>query len=196
MNCIIVHGCNSSKESFEKSPPYNHWIPWIKKELNNYNINTITPKMPFPYNPDYLLWKKEFEKLNVNKDSILIGHSCGTVFLLRYLDETNIKINKLILVAPWKRSKREEEREEKYKDRLNDPLYKFKINPLIKNQFNEIVIFTSDNEAQTGKEAVIELKKVFNPKIINLKNHGHYTLKDMKTEKFPELLEEILSTKY
>ncbi len=28
--------------------------------------------------------------------------------------------------------------------------------------------------------------------VYSTKNHGHYTLKDMGTEEFPELLEEIL----
>ena len=30
-------------------------------------------------------------------------------------------------------------------------------------------------------------------KVIELKSHGHYTLGDMGTEEFPELIQEVLS---
>ena len=96
-NCIILHGCTDD----EKDNPTGHWISWVKKELENKNIQTIVPLMPEPWNADYYKWKKEFDKLNVNEETILIGHSCGAAFLIRWLGDTKRKIKKLILVAPW-----------------------------------------------------------------------------------------------
>jgi predicted alpha/beta hydrolase family esterase len=57
----------------------------------------------------------------------------------------------------------------------------------------EIIRFTSDNEEPAGKESLNEFYEALGGKIIELPNHGHYTIGDMGTEVFPELLEEILS---
>jgi len=105
MKCIIIHGCPSNKEkamSPEERTYNKHWIPWTKKQLISKGIETETPLMPEPWEPKYELFKKEFEKYNVNENTILIGHSCGCAFLVRWLGETKQRINKLILVAPWK----------------------------------------------------------------------------------------------
>src|SRR3990172_5435151 len=102
MNCIIVHGCPSAFQREEKSRTYaKHWLPWIKNELTLRGINTEIALMPQPWYPDYGKFKKEFEKYKVDNDTILIGHSCGTAFLVHWLGETKQKISKLIMVAPW-----------------------------------------------------------------------------------------------
>ncbi len=68
---------------------YNkHRIPRIKKELLENNIQTQTPLMPEPRQPDYDKFKNEFKKNHVDKNTILIGHSCGCAFLVRRLGET------------------------------------------------------------------------------------------------------------
>ncbi len=71
--CIIVHGCPSDNtdSSYNK-----HWIPRTKKELTINNIQTETPTMPTPRKPEYEKFKQEFEKYTVDKNTILIGHSC------------------------------------------------------------------------------------------------------------------------
>ena len=78
------------------------WIPWLQKQLLIKDIPTATPEMPHAYAPNYSVWKKEFERFDVTPESILVGHSCGGGFLVRWLSENkNIKVGKLILVAPW-----------------------------------------------------------------------------------------------
>src|SRR3989344_454757 len=104
-NCIIIHGCPGSEAEFmtpEKRTYYKHWIQWVKNQLNLKGIKTEAPLMPSPWKPEYENFKKEFEKYPVSEKTILIGHSCGCAFLVRWLGESKRKINKLILVAPWK----------------------------------------------------------------------------------------------
>ena len=96
---IIVHGCYAKSE--EGSANNRHWIPWVKKELMGRGVNVETPNMPSPWAPVYEDFKKEFEKYPVSEDTILIGHSCGCAFLVRWLGESKKKVAKLILVAPW-----------------------------------------------------------------------------------------------
>lgn len=186
-NVVIVHGCpdKSNDSTYTK-----HWLPWIKKELNSKGIKAEIPLMPTPWKASYVEWKKEFDKLNIDENTILIGHSCGCAFLVRWIGETKKKVKKLILVAPWKVLYGDYL---KKKDKVD--FYNFDVDSHIKNNVREIMIFTSNNEHSLGKEAAKIFEKTLNGKLIELKGHGHYTLADMKTREFPELLNEVLGKK-
>ena len=160
-----------------------HWMPWTKKELVKRGIPTEAPLMPDPWEPNYEKFKKEFGKQYVFKRTVLVGHSCGCAFLVRWLGETKRKIDKLILVAPWKiPDPRDKERES---------FYTYSIDPAIKERVNEVIMFTADNEEEDGKKSLRIFHRALGGKIINLPGHGHYCFDDMGTEKFPELLEVI-----
>jgi leucyl-tRNA synthetase len=186
-NVVIVHGCpsNIEKAMNEKTRTYDkHWIPWIKKELEKKGIKTNAPLMPEPWKANYSKWKKEFEKLNVGENSVLMGHSCGCAFLVRWLGETKKKIKKLILVAPWKIAESGNAEKE---------FYDYKIDEGIKNRVNEIILFTANDEEEDGKESAKIFHNALRAEIIELKEKGHFTLEDMGTEEFPELLDKIVS---
>tara|TARA_Y100000034_G_C6767757_1_gene342345 strand:+ start:147 stop:716 length:570 start_codon:yes stop_codon:yes gene_type:complete len=188
MNCITVHGCPPDEESlmnFEEITYDKHWIPWTKRELEKKGIEVSIPLMPKPWKPIYESWKNEFEKLKIDGETILIGHSCGCAFLVRYFGDTKKKVKKLILVAPWKIPDKNNEVEENF--------YNYSINDSVKLQVDEIIIFTSDNEEEDGKKSAKIFQEALNGKLIELKGYGHYnTQEDMGTEEFPELLEEII----
>lgn len=141
--------------------------------------------MPRPWEPEYKEWKRVFEKNEINENTILIGHSAGCAFLVRWLGDTKKKIKKLILVSPWKIPS------EEFPDSENE-LYNFEIDKEIKKRVNEIIIFTSNDEEEDGKESVRIYDDALNTRIIELKNHGHFTEGDMGTKEFPELLKEVL----
>jgi len=181
-NCIIVHGCPSTHESPKEYA--GHWMPWLKTELDKKGISTQIALMPEPWSPNYSKYKKALSKYKVTKASILVGHSCGCSFLVRWLGETGIKIKKLILVAPWKIAPKN--------DNLKNLFYDFTINKNITQNVKEIVLFTSNNEQEEGKQSLLLFQEILKGKVITLENKGHYTLDDMKTDHFPELLNEIL----
>src|SRR3989338_396336 len=182
----IIHGCpsNIEKAMNPETRTYDkHWMPWIKKELEAKAIKTEIPLMPDPWEPDYKKFKKEFEKLEIDENTILIGHSCGCAFLVRWLGETKIKINKLILIAPWKIPEKD--------DNLSKEFYGYVIDNSITSRIKEIVMFTSDDEEDDGKKSLQIFHRSLGGKVIELKGRGHYTLNDMKTEQFPELIKEV-----
>ena len=190
MDCIIVHGCPDNEEHAmdSKKRTYDkHWVPWITKELEKNGIKTVTPLMPEPWKPNYKAWKMKFDEQNINKNTVLIGHSCGCAFLVRWLGETEKNVKKLILVAPWKIPSGKGEGFETRKR-----FYSYPINPNVKSQADQIIIFTADDEDEDGKKSAKIFHKVIGGKLIELKGRGHYILGDMGTEKFPELLKEIL----
>lgn len=138
--------------------------------------------MPSPWEPDYEKFKAEFEKYHVDENTLLIGHSCGCAFLVRWLGESKKKIAKLILVAPWKIPDQDDKNRRKF--------YTYDIDPSIKDRVRRIIFFTSDNEELDGKRSLKMFQKVIGGEVIELKGRGHYCFDDMGTEEFPELLYE------
>ncbi|MFA6526790.1 MAG: alpha/beta hydrolase [Candidatus Buchananbacteria bacterium] len=192
MNCIIIHGCPPDIESaIEKANnpetrTYDkHWLPWVKQELEKQGIETLIPLMPQPWAPDYEKYKAEFEKYIIDENTILIGHSCGCAFLVRWLGESKRKIKELILVAPWKIPDKADEARQNF--------YTYPIDESIKDRAGKIVMFTADDEEVEGKKSLAIFHESLGGKIIELTGRGHYVYNDMKTEEFPELLAEIVN---
>ena len=188
VNCIIVHGCPSDaeREMDSTTRAYDkHWMPWLKRELISRGIKTDIPHMPNPWEPNYEAFKAELGKYPVSENTILIGHSCGGAFLVRWLGESKRKIKKLILVAPWKVPEQNDEGRKAF--------YNYPIDTTITERVGEISIFTSDNEEPEGKESVRLFHHALGGEVIKLQGKGHYTLEDMGTEVFPELLDKSLS---
>lgn len=187
LNCVIVHGCPSKEEDLIdiRRMDAKHWIPWLREELNSRGIKTETPLMPEPWKPVFETWKKEFEKYRVNENTILVGHSCGCAFLVRWLGESKQKIKKLILVAPWKIPSNDE--------KFRKVFYTYDIDKTIKSRVGEIVMFTSDDEEKEGKESLEIYHGALGGNIVELKGRGHFIMDHMGTNEFPELLKEIMS---
>jgi predicted alpha/beta hydrolase family esterase len=64
----------------------------LKKDLGK-RYKTLFPRMPAEKNPDYEKYKIKIEKeLNkINGELILVGHSLGACFLLKYISEGKIE---------------------------------------------------------------------------------------------------------
>ncbi|MFH1457052.1 MAG: alpha/beta fold hydrolase [Patescibacteria group bacterium] len=188
-NCTILHGSNPKDENRLDSQEYTpqnikNWIPWVKEELERKGIKTNNPLMPNSWQPNYEEWKKEFEKIEINEDSILVGYSASTAFLLRYLGETKKKVKKLIFVASaflvneWSAFLKE--------------FYNFSLDVSLKDRVDDIVVFISDNDFEQYSKAAKILEEKLGAEVVELKNKGHFTEKHMGTKEFPELLDEIL----
>lgn len=168
----------------ENRTAHKHWIPWIKQQLITRGIPTETPLMPDSWAPDYEKFKSVFERYTVNDDTILVGHSCGCAFLVRWLGDTKRAISTLILVAPWKIPDDT--------DPIRRAFYAYDIDASIRSRVGNIILFTSDNEEEGGKESLRLFHHALGGNVIELPAHGHYTMDDMGTEEFPELLTAIV----
>ncbi len=182
---ILIHGCCDKEEFFDPVYPSlsnSHWFPWLQRQLTIKGIPTQTPEMPKPYSPEYKKWKPVFEQFPVTTDTILVGHSCGAGFLLRWLSENKMTINKLILVAPWL------DPIEKRKGFLD-----FEIDENIKRRIKEVHIFYSQDETVEGvEESIKTIRNIFEKAIMHeFKDKGHFTSEDTQSNEFPELLEII-----
>jgi predicted alpha/beta hydrolase family esterase len=184
---IILHGM-PDKENYYKpsgdSESNCHWLPWIQHELIIRDILAQTPEMPFPFEPSYELWKNVFKQFILNEDTILIGHSCGAAFILRYLSENNVKVGKVILVAPWIDPDQNEAPQ----------MCNFEIDSSLQDRTSGVTIFISNDDGKHVLESADIIKfQLSNAKVISFEDKGHFCLKHMRTREFPELLNEILN---
>ncbi|MBP6912639.1 MAG: alpha/beta hydrolase [Candidatus Pacebacteria bacterium] len=102
-NAIILHGMPDKEHYLNGGilQQDSHWLPWLKQNLESNGIETSVPEIPHPYAPNYKAWCEVFEQFKINDETILIGHSAGGGFIIRYLAENNISVDRVILVAPW-----------------------------------------------------------------------------------------------
>jgi hypothetical protein len=185
---IIVHGM-PSKEEFYKSegpaPSNNHWKPWLQKQLLIHDVLAQTPELPEPYRPDYQKWCSIFEQFPINENTMLVGHSAGGGFLVRWLSENKTTVGKVALVAPWIN------RESKS---VAPGFFDFEIDPEFAKRTAGTMLFISSDDAQDELDTATELKeKVKDLQVQEFADHGHFILRDMKTEEFPELADFLLS---
>lgn len=185
---IILHGFQDKAEYYNQeypSPSNGHWKPWLQKQLLIHDINAQTPEVFMSWRLKYDEWAKEFERYDIDADTALVGHSCGGGFIVRWLSEhPDIKVGKVVLVAPWVNPSEEE---------VTD-FFDFNMNPDIAKQTDGITIFSSDNDLESVQKSVEIIKNSVNDvSIKDFHNYGHFCLEDMGTEEFPELRDHLLA---
>ncbi len=185
-SAIILHGKPSKEEYFngERSSQSNsHWLSWLQQKLIVNGILAQTPELPEPYLPVYEAWSKVFEQFKIDIDTILVGHSCGAGFLLRWLSENKMEVDKVVLVAPWIDPEKE----------LKNDFFNFEIDKDLLQRIKSICVFVSkDDEKDIHETVSIITNQLPQVEVKRFEDRGHFTLGDMKTEKFPELLDFLL----
>ncbi|HUC88094.1 MAG TPA: alpha/beta hydrolase [Candidatus Binatia bacterium] len=185
---IILHGKPSKEEYYDpKAPSMSnaHWIPWLQGQLLKHDICAATPEVPNSFHPEWNLWCKEVERFDITPETIVVGHSAGAGFWLRWLSEhKDVKVAKVILVAVSLSYGWEEEGNAFFEN--------FKLDPNLTSR-TKLVIFNSDNDDPGIHQAVKEIRELM-PAVEykEFHNYGHFTIGSMKTVEFPELLSEIL----
>lgn len=184
---LILHGMPSEEEYFDPNnptPSNNHWLPWMRKELFDNGIVAEVLDFPEPYKPDYEKWKKIFEQHQIDQYTILIGHSCGGGFLVRWLSENKIPVGKVALVAPWINPK---------DPRPIPGFFDFEIDTELADRTEGISLFvSSDDDKEELETAEFLQEKIKGLKVLKFTDRGHFVFGDMKTNEFPELLNEVI----
>lgn len=186
-NAILLHGKPGKEEYYDSnypSPSNAHWFPWLQKELIKHDIATATPEVPLAFDPQYELWAREADRYEITGETILVGHSCGGGFWVRYLSEhPEIHTGKVVLVAPslglgW----------------VQHQFFEFEIDQSLVSRTKGVTMFISDDDHHRTAEAVqIFLKALPGSTRRNFTGYGHFTYDSMKTTEFPDLLEEVIA---
>jgi hypothetical protein len=187
-NAIIVHGMPSKEEYYDPELPSSSnyfWIPWLQKQLLMREIAAHTPEIPSAYKPHYPSWRKEFERFDILPDTILVGHSCGGGFLVRWLSEhPEVTMGAVVLVAPWLDLERE----------FTTDFFAFEIDSTLAARMSKLVVFNSNDDVQAIQASVRLLRdKIAGLTYREFQDHGHFVEESMEGPAFPELLEEVLT---
>jgi predicted alpha/beta hydrolase family esterase len=198
-NIIIFHGTGGF--------PDENWFPWLKKELESENCNVkvpkfpnskkllatacikvVVPQFPAPETPILDSWLNKLEEYKelINKDTILIGHSLGGLFLVRVLEKLNKPVKAAIFVSASIGVK---------------PILFYKGDydfsggfdfdwDKIKNNAKHFEVFHSDTDPMVSLKNGEELAKHLGVKLNVIPNAGHLNAKAGYTE-FPQLLEKL-----
>ena len=153
------------------------WKAHLQEHLGE-GFDVLIPKMPDPDNPHYDIWKTWFEKIIVELDEevMLVGHSLGGAFLVKYLSEE--KMNKkvqgvFIVAAPY----------------LTDSRYGgFALQniPILDEGF-PLFFYYSKDDAIVSFENASQFKNALpHATVRELDSRGHFN-----KDNFPEIVEDI-----
>lgn len=85
--------------------PMNDWKTWfLNKVKNKYNIDIDVPMFPCAnfFLMKYPEWEKTMPYQKINNETVLVGHSAGAGFVLKYMAKhQDINVRQIVLVAPW-----------------------------------------------------------------------------------------------
>lgn len=180
---IIIHGYNDQSEFLDASRPAasnDHWIPWIQRQLLLKGIEAQTPEMPGFYQPHYEAWKNMIERFEPDESTILIGHSCGGGFLVRWLSENDVHVGPVALVAPWLDPEKE----------LVPDFFDFTIDPKLSSKSCGVhILYSTDDFPEIITSINILKSKLKNISWQEFTDKGHFVLSSMGTQQFPELLD-------
>lgn len=189
-NAILIHGWNTRAEYYDPARPTasnDHWFPWLTKQLVLKDINTVSIEMPNGYYPQYNVWKHELDRYDISDQTILVGHSCGGGFLVRWLSETDTKVGKVVLVAPWLGLNTGDEP-------FDDEFFNFEIDPNIAKKTAGLTIFISQDDSKDVRDSVQILRnKLKGVEFREYADKGHFVLSSLGGPEFPELLQELLA---
>lgn len=179
---ILIHGFNDESEYRDTSrpaPSNDHWFPWLQRQLLLRGIETQTPEMPGFYEPHYEAWKEMLDRFAPDEEAILVGHSLGGGFLVRWLSENKQKVGKVVLVAPWLDP-----------NKVIDPeFFNFDIDGTIAEKTAGLTImYSTDDDPEILATIELLKSKLSNVDFQEFEGKGHFVLNSLKTDKFPELL--------
>lgn len=184
---IIVHGAPNHDEVLDPGVPAasnHHWLPWLQKQLIVRGYEAHTPEIPKSCDPEYSIWQREFERFDITHETLLVGHSCGAGFLVRWLSENrHVRVARLVLVAPWIDPDR---------TRTTD-FFDFEMDPEIAYRTHGLHIFNSDNDMETVQTTVAILREhLHQVQYREFHNYGHFCIEDMGGVEFPELFQTLV----
>lgn len=161
--------------------PENNWYPWLKGELEKKGYEVWLPELPTmpTKNPDMeTMLEFILEKNFVNEETVVIGHSLGSVLALRLAERTKFK--KGIVLAGWDYNDLTPEHQNFWVTMID--------HTKIKMNVGSWVMPISDNDPYVTPFIAQEMAGRLGAKVIRVGKKGHFLAKD-RVMQVPEMLE-------
>lgn len=186
-NYFIIHGFKGSN--------IENWFPWFKEKIDNDDNYCIIPQFPIDEKHHiYSEWKKILDIYNreynlFNENSVVIGHSTGSICALKYILENKINIKKLILVSGFNNFLAPDEND--IHNKLN-PTYYVDSNSIsnINKYVDEVICIYGDNDPYIPQNVLHDFSNSINAREIIIHNGGHLN-SDAGYTSFEEILKVV-----
>jgi leucyl-tRNA synthetase/predicted alpha/beta hydrolase family esterase len=185
---LLIHGIGgSSKEN---------WFPWFKEELERMGHTVIIPDLPNTGHPNPDEWQKALSdiKNQLTDNTVIIAHSLGAPVACKFIERENLKVKKLILVAPTGNTQnRDELKKAGFSQQIIDDIFLFNEVPVDLKKVKELSkhrhIYLSDNDPYIPLE-VADSYKDLETTVRHFSKKGHFN-KSAGVIEFPELFDDI-----
>jgi len=187
-NAILLHGGPSREEYYDPNAPSMsncHWFPWLQAQLLKKEVHAQTPEVFRSFERNWDTWRHEVERFEITSETMLVGHSTGAGFFIKYLSTNpQLRVGKVVLVAPWLDPE----------GKLDTPFFTdFNIDPDLVKRTGGVTVFESDNDQPDIQKTIERLHhELKGAHYQTFHNYGHFCFQDMHTVEFPELLTELL----
>ncbi len=165
------------------------WFSETKHFLEQKGLSVYNPDFPNSNNPSYIEWKKFFDNnvlSKINKNTIFIAHSLAPTFLIRYLSENDLKLNKVLFVAPAIRKN-------KNIPEIDDFFENFNLQK-VKKSINQIIVIYS-NDPYIPKEDFEYIIREADAEEIYIENKEHFTQNENTNPEILDILDEKLDSR-
>jgi predicted alpha/beta hydrolase family esterase/8-oxo-dGTP pyrophosphatase MutT (NUDIX family) len=178
---LIIHGAYGN--------PDENWFPWLKKELESLDYNVLVPNFPTPENQSLNAWMEVVEPYlsKLDKESVLVGHSIGAVFLLSILEKLEHPAATALFVSGFLH-----DLGDKNFDTINNSFYNKELDwEKIRNTARYIAVLHGDNDPYVPKSEAHNLAEKLDVQAAIIPEGGHLNA-DAGYVAFPELLEKAV----
>lgn len=177
MKVVILHGTVGSPES--------NWFQWLKQKLETSGHRVFVPRLPTPENQSAASWNAAFKEqvLQLEKDTVLIGHSCGATYLLHVLESLKQPVAQSILVSGFIDYLGND-----YFDKLNETFVNHEFDwERIKRNAGKVTLFYGDNDPYVPPAAAKSLADKLETPLTIIPGGGHLNAEFGFTEFAPIL---------
>ncbi len=177
---ILIHGVGGS--------PQENWFPWLKDKLEKLGLTVIAPQFPSDSRHNLSSWMSEFGRWtnSVDAETMMIGHSIGSAFILNFLERSGNTIDAAFFVAPFVGRLGIDRF-----DSINSTFTEHEFNwAKIKQHCRNFFIYSSDNDPYVPVEKGKFLSAKLDARFKLVRGAGHFN-SDAGYTDFPMLLEDI-----
>ena len=173
---FIFHGTGASRD--------DHWFPWLEEKLEDEGVEVCRPDFPTPEGQELDNWLEvlDGQEMEIDENTVLIGHSLGAVFILNILNRRDLDIEAAYLVSAWTGLLPDEQFNE-WNSTFQDQEFDFE---KIKDSVEEIHQFHSEDDPFVPLEKAEELAENLISSFHLKSDAGHFNT-DSGYDGFPEL---------
>lgn len=179
---VIVHGAFGS--------PTENWFPWLREKLEEKEVHVVVPHFPTPEHQELKVWLKTLDEEigTYPPDLLMVGHSLGSAFILRKLEQLKKPIKAAYLVSGFLGSIGQPQFDEINANFFEKP-FDWKV---IRKNCQRFYVYNGDNDPYVPLDMGRELARKVGVRIRIVKGGGHINAASGYRE-FPRLLKDISS---